>query len=48
MGYWIEAFEVAVDMHQYWMSKRKNRRKARYYKKLERLKNRLRMNIEVT
>ena len=48
MRYWIDAFEVAVDMYQYWMSKRKNRRKARYYKKLERLKNRSRMNIGVT
>lgn len=40
MGCWIDAFDFVVDMYLMWMKGRKNRRKARYYKKLERLKNR--------
>ena len=48
MGYWIDAFEFSVDMYSMWMQKRKNRKKARYYRKLERIKNRSRMRIYVT
>ena len=40
MTYWVDAFEFSVDMYSMWMNKRKNRRKARYYRKLKRLKNR--------
>ena len=37
MGCWINAFEVPIDLYQLWMSRRKNRRKARYKRKLERM-----------
>lgn len=41
MCYFINAFDVIVDMHERWMKQRKNRRKARYRRKHERLKKRL-------
>lgn len=42
MSYWINAFEISIDLYQLWMKRRKNRRKARYKRKLERMKKRLR------
>lgn len=38
---WVDAFSLPIYMYEMYMSRRKNRRKARYYKKLERLKKRL-------
>ena len=43
---WINAFEVPVDMYTLWMKQRKNRRKARYRRKLERFKRRFTMKDE--
>lgn len=48
MGYWIDAFDFPVDMYVRWMKQRKNRRKARYRRKLERLKRRFPMKIYVS
>ena len=47
MGYWINAFDFPVDLYMLWMKRRKNRRKARYRRKLERLKRRFQMKIYV-
>lgn len=47
MGCWIDAFDFPVDMYMLWMKRRKTRRKARYHRKLERLKRRFRMKIYV-
>lgn len=38
MSCWINAFEVSIDLYHLWMIRRKNRRKARYKRKLERMK----------
>ena len=45
MSCWINAFEVPIDLYQLWMRKKKNRRKARYKRKHERMKKRLRTQI---
>ena len=47
MSCWINAFEFPIDLYQLWMKRRKNRRKARYRRKLERLKRRFQMKIYV-
>jgi len=41
MELWLDAFQLPVDLYLYWMMRRKSRRKARYRRKLERMKTRL-------
>ena len=40
MPVWIDAFQLPAEMYWRWMKARKNRQKARYYRKLERMTNR--------
>ena len=40
MTAWIDAFQLTAEMYWKWMKTRKNRRKARFYRKLERMTNR--------